>query len=43
VSNKQDLQSLLSDAWRDHTADCMARAIEGYFSTHVAGARAGAN
>ena len=40
VSNKQDLQSLLSDTWRDHTADCMARAIDGYFSTHVAGARA---
>jgi N-acetylmuramoyl-L-alanine amidase len=41
VSNKQDLQSLLSDTWRDHTADCIARAIDGYFSTHVAGARTG--
>ena len=41
VSNKQDLQSLLSDTWRDHTADCMAQAIDSYFSTHVAGARAG--
>jgi N-acetylmuramoyl-L-alanine amidase len=41
VSNKQDLQSLLSDAWRDHTADCIAQAIDSYFSTHVAGARAG--
>ncbi len=40
VSNKQDLQSLLSDNWRDHTADAMASAIDGYFSTHVAGARA---
>jgi N-acetylmuramoyl-L-alanine amidase len=40
VSNKQDLQSLLSNAWRDHTADCMAQAIDGYFATHVAGARA---
>jgi N-acetylmuramoyl-L-alanine amidase len=40
VSNKQDLQSLLSNAWRDHTADCMAHAIDGYFSTHTAGARA---
>jgi N-acetylmuramoyl-L-alanine amidase len=38
VSNKQDLQSLLSDSWRDHTADAMAAAIDGYFSTHVAGA-----
>jgi N-acetylmuramoyl-L-alanine amidase len=43
VSNKQDLQSLLSNAWRDHTADCIAHAVDGYFSTHVAGARAGAN
>jgi len=41
VSNKQDLQSLLSDTWRDHTADCMARSIDSYFSTHVAGTRTG--
>jgi N-acetylmuramoyl-L-alanine amidase len=40
VSNKQDLQSLLSDTWRDHTADAMAAAIDSYFVTHVAGARA---
>jgi N-acetylmuramoyl-L-alanine amidase len=43
VSNKQDLQSLLSDSWRDKTADAMAKAIDGYFSTHLAGARTGAN
>lgn len=43
VSNKEDLQSLLSDSWRDHTADAMASAIDGYFSDHLAGARAGAN
>jgi N-acetylmuramoyl-L-alanine amidase len=43
VSNKEDLQSLLSDAWRDHTADAMAAAINGYFSAHLAGARAGGN
>ncbi len=41
VSNKQDLQSLLSDNWRDHAADCMARAIDSYFSTHVAGTHTG--
>jgi hypothetical protein len=29
----------MSDAWRDHTADEMAKAIDGYFSTHLAGAR----
>lgn len=43
VSNKEDLQSLLSNTWRDHTADAMAQAINGYFATHVAGARTGAN
>jgi N-acetylmuramoyl-L-alanine amidase len=43
VSNKQDLASLLSDSWRDHTADAVARAIDGYFVTHVTGVRAGAN
>lgn len=43
VSNKEDLQSLSSESWRDHTADSMASAIDGYFSTHLAGARAGAN
>jgi N-acetylmuramoyl-L-alanine amidase len=43
VSNKEDLQSLLSDSWRDRTADSMTAAIDGYFSTHVAGARTGSN
>jgi N-acetylmuramoyl-L-alanine amidase len=43
VSNKQDLQSLLSDSWRDKTADAMTSAIDGYFSTRLAGARTGAN
>jgi N-acetylmuramoyl-L-alanine amidase len=39
VSNKQDLQSLLSDSWRDHTADSIAQAIDGFFSGHPIGAR----
>ena len=43
VSNKEDLQSLSSDSWRDHTAIAMSAAIDGYFSAHLAGARAGAN
>jgi N-acetylmuramoyl-L-alanine amidase len=43
VSNKEDLASLLSETWRNHTADSVARAIDAYLSTHVAGARAGAN
>ena len=43
VSNKDDLQSLLSDTWRDRTADSMAAAVDGYFSSHLAGARTGSN
>ena len=43
VSNKEDLQSLSSDGWRDRTADSMASAIDSYFSVHLTGARAGAN
>jgi N-acetylmuramoyl-L-alanine amidase len=43
VSNKQDLESLLSNGWRDRTAESIAQAVDGYFSTHIAGARAGAN
>jgi N-acetylmuramoyl-L-alanine amidase len=43
VSNKEDLQSLSSDTWRDRTADSMAAAVDGYFSTHLAGTRTGAN
>jgi N-acetylmuramoyl-L-alanine amidase len=43
VSNHADLQSLLSDAWQNRTADMIAQAIDSYFTTHVAGARAGAN
>jgi N-acetylmuramoyl-L-alanine amidase len=43
VSNKEDLQSLSSDGWRDHTAKGMAAAIDSYFSAHLAGAHTGAN
>ena len=43
VSNKEDLKSLLSDAWRDRTTTAVAQAIDTYLSTHVAGVRAGAN
>jgi N-acetylmuramoyl-L-alanine amidase len=38
VSNRQDLQSLLSETWRNKTADSMAEAIEGFLSAQVAGA-----
>ena len=43
VSNRQDLQSLLSETWRNRTAETIAKAIETYFATHMAGTRAGAN
>ena len=43
VSNKDDLKSLMSDAWREEMADSIAKAIDGYLSTHVAGARTDAN
>lgn len=43
VSNKDDLASLLSDSWRNRTADAVAHAIDGYFGSRVAGPRAGAN
>lgn len=43
VSNKQDLQSLLSDSWRDRTASSVVQAIDGYFASHLAGTRTGAN
>jgi N-acetylmuramoyl-L-alanine amidase len=39
VSDREDLKSLMSDAWRDHTADSLAKAVDTYFATHVAGTR----
>jgi len=43
VSNHSDLESLLSESWQNRTADKIAQAIDSYFTTRVAGARAGAN
>ena len=43
VSNREDLRSLMSDAWRDRTADSIAKAIDTYLSAHIAGVNAGAN
>ncbi len=43
VSDGHDLQSLLSQRWRDRTADAIARAIDDHFASHTAGARAGMN
>jgi N-acetylmuramoyl-L-alanine amidase len=43
VSNKQDLQSLLSERWRERTAASVAGAIDGYFAAHVAGVHVDTN
>jgi N-acetylmuramoyl-L-alanine amidase len=43
VSNHEDLRSLMSDTWRDRTADSIAKAIDTYLSTHGAGVDADAN
>jgi N-acetylmuramoyl-L-alanine amidase len=37
VSNKQDIKSLTSANWREHTADSIAQAIDRYFATKLAG------
>ncbi|HEY2228321.1 MAG TPA: N-acetylmuramoyl-L-alanine amidase [Xanthobacteraceae bacterium] len=39
VSNRQDIKSLTSADWRDHTADSIAQAIDRFFTTKLAGAR----
>jgi N-acetylmuramoyl-L-alanine amidase len=44
VSNRQDLQSLLSETWRSRTADSIAQAIETFLSSQIAGgAHTGSN
>jgi N-acetylmuramoyl-L-alanine amidase len=43
LSDPSDLKLLMSDSWRDRTADSIAKAIDTYFSTHLADDRAGAN
>jgi N-acetylmuramoyl-L-alanine amidase len=39
VSNRQDIKSLTSADWREHTADSIAQAIDRYFTTKLAGGR----
>jgi len=43
VSNRQDLQLLLSETWRNRTADTIAQAIDTYFTAHGGADRAGAD
>jgi N-acetylmuramoyl-L-alanine amidase len=37
VSNRQDIKSLTSADWREHTADSIAQAIDRFFITRLAG------
>ncbi len=41
VSNKQDLKLMTSDAWRARTTDAVSQAVNAFFSTRLAGSRAG--
>ncbi|HEY1364434.1 MAG TPA: N-acetylmuramoyl-L-alanine amidase [Xanthobacteraceae bacterium] len=37
VTNKSDLQSLISPEWRERTADSIVRAVNAFFGTRLAG------
>jgi N-acetylmuramoyl-L-alanine amidase len=41
VSNRQDIKSLTSADWREHTADSIAQAIDRFFITRLAGSSRG--
>jgi N-acetylmuramoyl-L-alanine amidase len=41
VSNRQDIKSLTSADWREHTADSIAKAIDRFFITRLAGSARG--
>jgi N-acetylmuramoyl-L-alanine amidase len=43
VSNREDLKSLTSEAWRGRTADAILQAVETFFKTRLAGRPAGQN
>jgi N-acetylmuramoyl-L-alanine amidase len=38
VSNRQDMKSLTSDAWRGRAADALVQAVDNFFTTRLAGA-----
>ena len=40
VSSKADLKQLMSDAWRARATSSIAQAVDGFFSTRMAGAPA---
>jgi N-acetylmuramoyl-L-alanine amidase len=41
VSNRQDIKSLTSADWRERTADSIAKAIDRFFITRLAGSGRG--
>ena len=41
VSSKDDLKQLTSGAWQSKTASAIGKAIDNFFSTRIAGAKAG--
>jgi len=41
VSNRQDIKSLTSADWREHTADAIAQATDRFFMTRLAGSTRG--
>jgi N-acetylmuramoyl-L-alanine amidase len=41
VSNRQDIKSLTSADWREHTADAIAQATDHFFITRLAGSSRG--
>jgi N-acetylmuramoyl-L-alanine amidase len=43
VTNKEDLKLITSDAWRARSAEAIAQAINGFFSTRLAGSAPGSN
>ena len=37
VTNKEDVKSLTSEVWRARTADAVVQAMDGFFTTRLAG------
>jgi N-acetylmuramoyl-L-alanine amidase len=40
VSSRKDLKQLMSESWRTHAGDAIVRAVDGYFTTRLAGGTA---
>ena len=37
VSSRRDLKQLMSENWRTHAGDAIVKAVDGYFTTRLAG------